>query len=119
MRGGLAEMSESVDRVERGLAPRLLFHGLLLPTAAGLFLGASFPSPSVVHPMCIEGGAYSGFPVAYWIPCRGPLIPGDAQSVDRPQLIQTAVALDIAVWYVVLWGAVRLARRFLRPQADQ
>ena len=112
-------MSESVGWVGGGLAEKVLFHGLLLTTAAGLFLAGSWVFPSVVHPMCIEGGAYSGFPVAYWIQCRGPLIPGDGQSVDPPQLSQTAVVLDVAVWYVVLWGAVRLARRFLRPQADQ
>ena len=110
-------MSESVDRVERGLAPRLLFHGLLLATAVGLFLGASFAFPSVVHPMCIEGGAYSGFPVAYRIECRGPLVPGDGQSVDPPQLSQTAVVLDVALWYVVLWGGVGIARRFPRPRS--
>ena len=109
-------MSESVDRVERGLAPRLLFHGLLLATAVGLFLGASFAFPSVVHPMCIEGGAYSGFPVAYWIQCRGPLIPGDGQSVDPPQLNAIAVVLDVALWYVVLWGGVGIARRLARPR---
>src|SRR5207245_9946632 len=86
MRGGLAEMSESVDRVERGLAPRLLFHGLLLATAVGLFLGTSFAFPSVTHPACIEGGTYYGFPVAYWFWCVGSLIPGDGRAFVLPKL---------------------------------
>ena len=116
MRGGLAEMSESVDRVERGLAPRLLFHGLLLATAVGLFLGTSFAFPSVTHPACIEGGTYYGFPVAYWIRCRGPLMPGDGQPFDPPQLNAIAVVLDVALWYVVLWGGVGIARRLARPR---
>jgi len=84
MRGGLAEVSESVDRVERGLAPRLLFHGLLLATAVGLFLGASFAFPSVVHPMCIEGGAYSGFPVAYGFSVEARSFPAMASQSIRP-----------------------------------
>src|SRR5207245_1190978 len=56
----LAGMSESVGWVGGGLAGKVLFHGLLLTTAAGLFLAGSWVFPSVVHPMCIEGGAYSG-----------------------------------------------------------
>jgi len=110
-------MSESVDRVEWGLARRLLFHGVLLTTAVGLFLGASFALPSVTHPACIEGGTYSGFPVAYWTQCRGPLMPGDGQPFDPPQLNPIAVVLDVALWYVVLWGGVGIARRFPRPRS--
>jgi hypothetical protein len=110
-------MSESVDRVESGLVGRLLLHGLLVATAVGLFLGASFAFPSVTHPACIEGGTYSGFPVAYWIQCRGPLIPGDGQPFDPPQLNPMAVVLDVALWYVVLWVGVGIARRFVRPRS--
>ena len=54
-------MSESVDRVEWGLARRLLFHGVLLTTAVGLFLGASFALPSVTHPVASREGRIPGF----------------------------------------------------------
>ncbi len=106
-------MGESVDWAEWGLAGKVFFHGLLLITALGLFLGASFALPSVTHPACIEGGTYSGFPVAYWIQCRGPLIPGDGQSVDPVRLNPMAVVLDLALWYVVLLGAIGIARSFV------
>src|SRR2546427_11802650 len=117
MRGGSAGMSESVDRVEWGLARRLLFHGVLLTTAVGLFLGASFAFPSVTHPACIEGGTYSGFPVAYWTQCRGPLMPGDGQPFDPPQLNPIAVVLDVALWYVVYGAASESLVAFHGPDS--
>jgi len=64
--------------------------------------------------MCIEGGEYAGFPVAFYVRCYGPPIPGDGQSKGEPQFQAVPLAVDAFFWYFVAFAAMALVRLGVR-----
>jgi len=88
---------------------------LLTAVIAGALLGiTSFALPSPIHPVCIEGGEYAGFPVAFYIRCYGPVIPGDGQAKDEPEFRAAFLAVDSACWFVVAAVTLGMLRRGFR-----
>src|SRR5881397_2788644 len=68
-------------------------------------------------PVCIEGGEYAGYPVAFYIRCYGPLMPGGGQGKDDPEFRALLLVVDAFFWYLVAFVAtavLRLAVRNLR-----
>lgn len=64
--------------------------------------------------MCIEGGEYAGNPVAFYIRCYGPVIPGDGQGKDEPEFRAFLLAVDAVLWYLTAFAAITLLRRGAR-----
>ena len=87
---------------------------LTVVIAAALLGTTSFALPPPIHPLCIEGGEYTGFPVAFSIRCYGPVIPGDGQGKDEPQFRADLLAVDSVCWYLVAAVALATLRRGLR-----
>lgn len=82
--------------------------------AASLLVTTSVALPPLSRPLCFEGGEYAGFPVAFYIRCYGPPIPGDGQSKDDPQIWAPLLAIDAAFWYFIAFGAMAVLRLGLR-----
>ena len=82
--------------------------------AANLLATTSFSLRPLSHPLCIEGGEYSGFPVAFYVRCYGAPIPGDGQSKDEPQFQVVPLAVDALLWYLVAFAATVLVRLGVR-----
>jgi len=78
--------------------------------AAALFATTSFYVPSLLHPVCQEGGEYVGNPVAFYLRCNGPLIPGDGQGREDPEFRALLLAVDAFFWYFTAFAAMALLR---------
>jgi len=88
---------------------------LLTAVLAGALLGiTSFSLPSLIHPTCVEGGEYLGFPAAFYLRCNGPPIPGDGQGKEEPEFRAVLLAIDSACWYLVAAVVLGMVRRGLR-----
>src|SRR2546425_3834389 len=93
---------------------RILFYMFEAIVAASLLATTSFSLRPLSHPLCFEGGEYGGYPVAFYIRCYGPLIPGDGQSKDEPQFQAGLLAVDVIFWYFVSFAAMALVRLGVR-----
>src|SRR6266568_6977884 len=109
--GDTRSTAESAPGLSQRLGRRVLVQGSVLAAAVVLFAVTSSTLPSVIHPMCIEGGTYSGFPVSYWLQCFGPPEPGGSRPLDSPQGDPAAIAIDIAFWYALVWFLGYFVRR--------
>lgn len=79
---------------------------------AALFSLTSILLPPVAHALCIEGGFYRGFPLAFLYQCYegGPGGPLSTSDLDWARLI-----LDVGFWYLASYGVVRIYRWIGRP----
>ena len=111
--------SEEVERGSAAIASKfdkseILFHMFTAIVAASLLATTSFSLRPLSHPLCFEGGEYGGYPVAFYIRCYGPLIPGDGQNKDEPQFQVAPLAVDTFFWYFVAFAAMVLVRLGVR-----
>ncbi len=106
--GRSAAIASKFDKSE------ILFHMFTAIVAASLLATTSFSLRPLSHPLCFEGGEYGGYPVAFYIRCYGPLIPGDGQSKDEPQFQVGPLAVDAFFWYFVAFAAMALVRLGVR-----
>ncbi len=104
MEGRFAAIASKVEKSE------ILFHLFTAIVAASLLATTSFSLRPLGYPVCIEGGEYAGYPVAFYIRCYGPLIPGDGQSKDDPEFRALLLAVDAFFWYFVAFAAMVLLR---------
>jgi len=96
---------------------KILFNLFTAIVAAGLLATTSFSLRPLSVPVCIEGGEYAGYPVAFYIRCYGPLMPGGGQGKDDPEFRALLLVVDAFFWYLVAFVAtavLRLAVRNLR-----
>ncbi len=111
----VSELRENAMAVVSRFGRSEILTPLLTAVIAGALLGiTSFALPSPIHPVCIEGGEYAGFPVAFYIRCYGPVIPGDGQAKDEPEFRAAFLAVDSACWFVVAAVTLGMLRRGFR-----
>src|SRR2546426_2750505 len=115
----VTSLSEDVEGRSAAIASKfdkseILFYMFEAIVAASLLATTSFSLRPLSHPLCFEGGEYGGYPVAFYIRCYGPLIPGDGQSKDEPQFQAGLLAVDVIFWYFVSFAAMALVRLGVR-----
>src|SRR5438128_1392131 len=85
---------------------KILFNLFTAIVAAGLLATTSFSLRPLSVPVCIEGGEYAGYPVAFYIRCYGPLMPGGGQGNDDPEVRSISFARSQRLFFSASWTTV-------------